>query len=88
MKTLKLTMILFRLFKKPLIFNDFLNQIKKISFKNEKSNNKTRIGKFIINFQTYELTNNSEKKFYKLLELENKFLRFLYKMMVAQKLSS
>ena len=67
-----------RIVKKPLIFNDFLNQIKKIYFKDEKSNNKTKIGKFIINFQTYELTNNSEKKFYKLTELEIKFLRFLH----------
>ena len=67
-----------RIINTPILFNDLLNQIKKISFKDQKLNIEPKIGKFFINFQTYELINNSEKKFYKLTELETKFLKFLY----------
>ena len=52
-----------RMINTPIVFNDLLNQIKKISFKDQKLNIEPKIGKFFINFQTYELINNSEKKF-------------------------
>ncbi len=69
----------FNIIKPPVIFEEFLKQIKKILEKEVNDGDFARIGSFFLNHHTYELTDNSQNNVIRLTELESKFLKFLYK---------
>ena len=63
----------------PIIFEEFLKQVKKILEKKDDGADFLKIGRFSLNYNSYELTDNLQNNVIRLTELESKFLNFLYK---------
>ena len=63
----------------PIIFEEFLKQVKKILEKKDDGADFLKIGRFSLNYNSYELTDNLQNNVIRLTELESKFLKFLYK---------
>ena len=68
----------FSVINPPIIFEEFLKQVKKILEKKDDDSDFLKIGRFSLNYHADELTDNLQNNVIRLTELESKFLKFLY----------
>ena len=61
----------------PIIFEEFLKQVKKNLEKIDDGADFLKIGRFSLNYNSYELTDNLQNNVIRLTELESKFLKFI-----------